>query len=102
MSTILAQPSRATTYRRSTASNAGAMMAKARTVSSEGSSALPLSLHRCSTVLKAVSVIPAASCGYRSVSGASSPAAADAGTGRRVWELSEQLTDVRFVFPTLV
>ncbi|MEU3756320.1 oxidoreductase [Streptomyces olivoreticuli] len=31
-----------------------------------------------------------------------SPAAADAETGRRLWELSEQLTDVRFVFPTLV
>ncbi|MBT2506087.1 SDR family oxidoreductase [Streptomyces sp. ISL-98] len=29
-----------------------------------------------------------------------SPAAADAETGRRLWELSEQLTDVRFVFPT--
>ncbi|MFD5029314.1 oxidoreductase [Streptomyces sp. NPDC058405] len=27
-----------------------------------------------------------------------SPAAADAGTGRRLWELSEQLTDVRFAF----
>ncbi|MGI5532084.1 oxidoreductase [Streptomyces syringium] len=31
-----------------------------------------------------------------------SPAAADAETGRRLWELSEQLTDVPFVFPTLV
>ncbi|MER5318893.1 oxidoreductase [Streptosporangium roseum] len=28
-----------------------------------------------------------------------SPAAADAETGRRLWELSEQLTGVRFVFP---
>ncbi|MFD7492317.1 oxidoreductase [Streptomyces sp. NPDC059832] len=27
------------------------------------------------------------------------PAAADAGTGRRLWELSERLTDVRFAFP---
>ncbi|MET9515825.1 oxidoreductase [Streptomyces sp. NPDC002994] len=31
-----------------------------------------------------------------------SPAAADAETGRRLWELSEQLTNVRFVFPTPV
>ncbi|MEW2580066.1 oxidoreductase [Streptomyces syringium] len=31
-----------------------------------------------------------------------SPAAGDAGTGRRLWELSEQLTNVRFVFPTPV
>lgn len=31
-----------------------------------------------------------------------SSAAADAGTGRRLWELSEQLTDVQFVFPTPV
>ncbi|MEV0375521.1 oxidoreductase [Streptomyces sp. NPDC050636] len=31
-----------------------------------------------------------------------SPAAANAETGRRLWELSEQLTDVPFVFPTLV
>ncbi len=29
-----------------------------------------------------------------------SPAAADAGTGRRLWELSERLTDVRFALPT--
>ncbi|MFB6776237.1 oxidoreductase [Streptomyces sp. NPDC056352] len=29
-----------------------------------------------------------------------SPAAADAETGRRLWELSEHLTDVQFVFPT--
>ncbi|THA45681.1 oxidoreductase [Streptomyces sp. A1136] len=28
-----------------------------------------------------------------------STAAADPGTGRRLWELSEQLTDVRFLFP---
>ncbi|MGY5130333.1 oxidoreductase [Streptomyces nigrescens] len=31
-----------------------------------------------------------------------SPAAADAETGRRLWELSEELTDVPFVIPTLV
>ncbi|MEU7278054.1 oxidoreductase [Streptomyces sp. NPDC045431] len=29
-----------------------------------------------------------------------SPAAADAETGRRLWEVSERLTDVRFAFPT--
>lgn len=29
-----------------------------------------------------------------------SPAAADPRTGRRLWELSERLTDVRFLFPT--
>lgn len=29
-----------------------------------------------------------------------SPAAADTETGRRLWELSEHLTDVQFVFPT--
>jgi NAD(P)-dependent dehydrogenase (short-subunit alcohol dehydrogenase family) len=29
-----------------------------------------------------------------------SPAAADAETGRRLWKLSEHLTDVQFVFPT--
>ncbi|MWA15661.1 oxidoreductase [Streptomyces sp. BA2] len=30
------------------------------------------------------------------------PVAADAETGRRLWELSEQLTDVRFAFPAAV
>ncbi|MFG2530909.1 oxidoreductase [Streptomyces sp. NPDC048516] len=30
-----------------------------------------------------------------------SPAAADAGTGRRLWELSEELTNLRFALPTL-
>lgn len=30
------------------------------------------------------------------------PVAADAETGRRLWELSEQLTDVRFAFPAVV
>lgn len=31
-----------------------------------------------------------------------SPTASDAETGRRLWEVSEELTDVRFVFPTPV
>lgn len=46
-----------------TASNAGAITAKARSVSSVASSAPSLSLHRCSTASKALSAIPAASRG---------------------------------------